>query len=205
MCNQSPSVIQRFKYLITGDISTLSVKGYWLSWSREKMSKSLKKKVFKRDSNTCHYCKIIYPVKELTVDHYIPYSVIKQHSLNNLVAACQMCNAAKADINPVDPKDAVRWQKFLKRKFKINGKIIQGIISKQEQAFKEKKIDFSRFLNSVLSLVEKHNFSKRGLCFQRKTNLFIKKNYPDLWEQNIDGFFPKEALNNFLNQEQKAA
>lgn len=63
--------------------------------------------VIYRDDQRCVYCRKRYPVKDLTVDHVIPRSRWRSdterrvgyafNSWENLVSACQRCNATKAN------------------------------------------------------------------------------------------------------------
>ncbi|MCZ2356837.1 MAG: HNH endonuclease [Bacteroidia bacterium] len=50
--------------------------------------------IFRRDSFKCCYC---YSTQDLTVDHLIPRSLGGGDSWENLVTACQKCNAKKAN------------------------------------------------------------------------------------------------------------
>ena len=58
--------------------------------------------VLERDGWHCHYClKPFTDESEVTLDHYVPWSVWRQSKPRNLVAACQPCNNRKADALPV--------------------------------------------------------------------------------------------------------
>lgn len=56
--------------------------------------------VFLRDRWTCQYCGDKYKTHELTFDHVIPRSRGGRTSWDNIVAACQDCNALKGNFMP---------------------------------------------------------------------------------------------------------
>ncbi len=53
--------------------------------------------VYHRDDFTCQYCKIKYPVNNLTFDHVIPQSKGGTTSWDNIVTCCKICNCKKGD------------------------------------------------------------------------------------------------------------
>jgi 5-methylcytosine-specific restriction endonuclease McrA len=53
-----------------------------------------RREVFRRDSHTCQYCG---STKKLTLDHVLPRSKGGTHTWDNVVAACERCNASKGD------------------------------------------------------------------------------------------------------------
>lgn len=57
-----------------------------------------RREVLRRDRHTCQYCG---STKHLTLDHVIPRSKGGQHSWDNVVAACERCNAFKGDRTPL--------------------------------------------------------------------------------------------------------
>ena len=62
---------------------------------RKPMSKRLRFEVFKRDRFACVYCGAHPPGVLLEVDHVHPVAEGGQDELDNLVTACQPCNAGK--------------------------------------------------------------------------------------------------------------
>jgi len=55
--------------------------------------------IFARDGNRCAYCGST-PLEDgakLTLDHIVPYSQGGDHTADNLVTACDSCNASKSD------------------------------------------------------------------------------------------------------------
>jgi len=56
--------------------------------------------VFLRDQWNCQYCGNKFTTKELTFDHVIPRSRGGRTSWDNIVAACQGCNARKGNKMP---------------------------------------------------------------------------------------------------------
>jgi 5-methylcytosine-specific restriction endonuclease McrA len=53
--------------------------------------------VFARDLHTCQYCGEKASTKELTLDHVVPKSKLNEKSWTNIVTACKVCNARKAN------------------------------------------------------------------------------------------------------------
>ncbi|MBD2075892.1 HNH endonuclease [Phormidium sp. FACHB-592] len=51
-----------------------------------------RREVFRRDSHTCQYCG---STKKLTLDHVLPRSKGGSHTWDNVVTACERCNALK--------------------------------------------------------------------------------------------------------------
>jgi hypothetical protein len=77
------------------------------------VSKRTRYEVLNRDGFTCRYChETDVP---LTLDHVVPVALGGSDKPDNLVAACQPCNAGKASVSPdaetVDQvnEDALRW------------------------------------------------------------------------------------------------
>lgn len=57
--------------------------------------------VLKRDGWQCHYCRRPFSDEsEVTLDHYVPWSLWRQSKPRNLVAACDPCNQRKGDALP---------------------------------------------------------------------------------------------------------
>ena len=50
----------------------------------------------------CHYCGQKFPPAQLTMDHLVPLARGGESSKNNLVVACNECNAKKKLNTPVD-------------------------------------------------------------------------------------------------------
>lgn len=85
------------------------------------VSKRTRYEVLKRDNHTCRYCGATAPDVKLTVDHVVPVALGGTDKPDNLVAACQDCNAGKASTSPdaavvEDVKeDDLRWSAALAR------------------------------------------------------------------------------------------
>lgn len=62
---------------------------------RKAMSKSLRFKVFARDSFVCQYCGAHPPAAILHVDHLHPVSKGGKNDIDNLITACEACNLGK--------------------------------------------------------------------------------------------------------------
>lgn len=64
---------------------------------RPKTIKVNRKRIFKRDGNTCQYCGTR---KNLTIDHVIPRSRGGLNTWKNMVTCCSRCNLTKGDKTP---------------------------------------------------------------------------------------------------------
>ncbi|OZH54670.1 HNH endonuclease [Hydrocoleum sp. CS-953] len=58
-----------------------------------------RREVLKRDHHRCQYCGT---TKRLTLDHVIPRSKGGKHSWDNVVTACERCNAFKGNRTPTE-------------------------------------------------------------------------------------------------------
>lgn len=79
------------------------------------VSKRLRFEVLRRDDHACRYCGARAPGVALTIDHVVPVALGGQDVPENLVTACEPCNAGKSSITPEAPlvadvaDDALRW------------------------------------------------------------------------------------------------
>lgn len=84
------------------------------------VSKRTRYEVLKRDNHTCRYCGGAAPDVKLTVDHVTPVALGGSDAPDNLVAACQDCNAGKSSTAPDAAvvadvaQDALRWAAAIK-------------------------------------------------------------------------------------------
>ncbi len=83
---RSPSVILHIPEHIR--LTSVNPERHW------KVPPVSRREVFRRDNHTCQYCG---STKHLTLDHVIPRSKGGGHTWDNVVTACQTCNATKAD------------------------------------------------------------------------------------------------------------
>jgi hypothetical protein len=65
--------------------------------SERNMPSGIRFEVLRRDNFTCTYCGRAAPKVTLHVDHRVPWKVVKNHSIDNLVTACADCNLGKKD------------------------------------------------------------------------------------------------------------
>ncbi|MEL6674758.1 MAG: HNH endonuclease [Bacteroidota bacterium] len=65
--------------------------------------------IFKRDNNRCVYCGAR---DSLTIDHVVPKSQGGRDSWDNLVTACQRCNAKKGNRTPEEAGMSMRHKPF---------------------------------------------------------------------------------------------
>ncbi len=61
------------------------------AWWKQKLAQGL-----------CHYCEKKFSPKQLTMDHLVPIARGGESTKNNLVVACNECNAKKKLHTPVD-------------------------------------------------------------------------------------------------------
>lgn len=85
------------------------------------VSKRLRYEVLRRDNHTCRYCGAAAPDVKLTVDHVVAVALGGEDKPENLVTACQPCNAGKSSssadaalIGDVE-QDALRWSRAMER------------------------------------------------------------------------------------------
>ena len=68
------------------------------------------------DSFVCPYCLKVFPLKQATRDHILPYSRFYDNSEKNIVLACKACNNEKGSLTPDEyaewktTKDIERWR-----------------------------------------------------------------------------------------------
>lgn len=70
--------------------------------NRQKISKSVRFEILRRDNFACRYCGVAAPVAVLHIDHVIPVKHGGTNDLWNLTAACQECNLGKSDGVPIE-------------------------------------------------------------------------------------------------------
>jgi len=56
----------------------------------------------KRSTGICHYCREVFPPKELTMDHVIPVARGGRSEKFNLVPCCKSCNTRKRQMLPAE-------------------------------------------------------------------------------------------------------
>lgn len=75
--------------------------------------------IFRRDNDTCQYCKKSYIKSELTLDHVVPRSSGGKSTWDNIVCCCVKCNRKKGGRTPVqagmkllNKPDKPKWSLF---------------------------------------------------------------------------------------------
>lgn len=58
--------------------------------------------VLLRDGHTCQYCNTVFEARALNYDHVLPRSRGGKTDWENIVMACYVCNAKKADRTPTE-------------------------------------------------------------------------------------------------------
>lgn len=83
------------------------------------VSKRLRFEIFRRDNHTCRYCGAAGKGVTLVVDHVTPEALGGNDQPDNLVTACEPCNAGKSSMAPDQPvvadvrQDAFRWSRAM--------------------------------------------------------------------------------------------
>lgn len=190
----------RIKFLFSGNINDIKTKGYYLTWHRDQMPKSLKNKVFARDVYVCKYCNHLFPVAELTIDHYIPFSVVKEHKEENLVTSCQDCNSAKGHINPNDPEHKEDWDNFMKRKIepRKSSVVLTELLFELEKEFINKEYTFETLITQVHKLYKNKPHDSKKITFRKPTNNIIKNEHKDFWLMTKQGSFSIDSIELYL-------
>ena len=67
--------------------------------SRRKTYKSIKWKLYQK-SKRCHWCKELFKLKDLTLEHIIPLDRGGLDNANNMTLACAPCNHARGNNMP---------------------------------------------------------------------------------------------------------
>lgn len=106
------------------------------------VTKRLRFEVLRRDGFACRYCGAKAPHVELTVDHVTPRALGGTDTADNLVAACQPCNAGKTSSSPSEPTvadvaaDALRWSAAVRA--------AQGMLAARERLADDQIEQFDR-------------------------------------------------------------
>lgn len=64
-----------------------------------------RERLLSEQNNKCYYCKKPLTRSTATLDHVIPISKVKQHSIRNCVVACFTCNNNKDNKKVYKPSD----------------------------------------------------------------------------------------------------
>ena len=56
------------------------------------------KNVFTKDEGKCVHCENIFPIKQITIDHTLPFKRGGKHEVNNLAVSCFKCNSTKGSM-----------------------------------------------------------------------------------------------------------
>lgn len=88
---------------------------------RERINPRMRFEILTRDGYRCSYCGATPDDAELHVDHVIPVALGGRTVPENLVTACQPCNAGKSSMPPGSElvaaveRDALRWASAIRR------------------------------------------------------------------------------------------
>lgn len=114
---------------------------------RKPIGKSLRFKVFKRDSFACQYCGATPPAAVLEIDHIHPVSKGGENGIDNLITACFDCNRGKsAGLLTSIPQsltdkaellaEKMAQLKAFERSIRAKRKREEGLIDEVEQVFR---------------------------------------------------------------------
>ncbi|MDY0219578.1 MAG: HNH endonuclease [Desulfobacterium sp.] len=67
----------------------------------------------RRSQGICHYCKRVFPPRELTMDHLVPVARGGMSIKSNVVPCCKDCNTKKRQLLPLE------WDEYMKTLSKI--------------------------------------------------------------------------------------
>lgn len=96
----------------------------------------------KRDAFTCQYCGTALPSGDLTVEHILPRSRGGPTSWENCVAACESCNARKADRTPKEAGMKLR-SKPVRPNWRPRIRVPQGAVRESWQPFLAKELELA--------------------------------------------------------------
>jgi CRISPR/Cas system Type II protein with McrA/HNH and RuvC-like nuclease domain len=68
-----------------------------------------RKRIFKRDNNTCGYCG---SQKNLTIDHIVPKSRGGKNTWENMITCCSRCNSVKDDRTPEEAGMKLKFKPY---------------------------------------------------------------------------------------------
>jgi CRISPR/Cas system Type II protein with McrA/HNH and RuvC-like nuclease domain len=68
-----------------------------------------RKRIFKRDNNTCGYCG---SQKNLTIDHIVPKSRGGKNTWDNMITCCSRCNSVKDDRTPEEAGMKLKFKPY---------------------------------------------------------------------------------------------
>ncbi len=83
--------------------------------------------IFARDSNTCQYCRKVFPKNELSIDHVIPRSYGGKSIWENVVCCCFTCNRTKGGRTPKQAHMKLHVQPRKPRWTPLNRASLNGI------------------------------------------------------------------------------
>jgi 5-methylcytosine-specific restriction enzyme A len=94
---------------MTSDFDIVFQDDIFIKKQREKARKMRGSQWWKRKRSTgvCHYCKKIFPPKDLTMDHVIPLARGGRSEKINLVPCCKVCNTKKKQMIPAE------WEAYM--------------------------------------------------------------------------------------------
>jgi hypothetical protein len=79
-------------------------------FGRRSIGARLRFRVLPRDGFRCRYCGATASDVQLVIDHVWPVVQGGGNEFENLVAACQPCNAGKADLELLPPEEEKLWE-----------------------------------------------------------------------------------------------
>lgn len=129
-----------------------------------KKKKTLKKYIYERDNQRCHFCNKELKFKQISLDHYLPKSENGVDDIFNIVLSCKKCNKEKKNRIPED------YESILIKHFK------QGVKDKKITA-SALKIKYDELLTMV-SFVYRIEYIGKSIVLQGgKYRFYVKNNH----------------------------
>lgn len=133
------------------------------------ITKNIRALIYKKSKGKCEYCKHPIMYKEMTLDHYIPFSESLDNSTNNLRATCHICNSAKKNLNP---KNKNEWKSFMNTNDK---RFILNQIYHLTNKFINNKIELPEFKNNLINIINESNIHTKHLHLSPKHYKLLKE------------------------------
>lgn len=94
----------------------------------------------RRDEHTCQYCGAALAMDDLTIEHILPSSRGGPTTWENCVAACESCNARKADRTPQEAGMKLR-SKPLRPNWRSRLRLPSGVVRASWEPFLAKELE----------------------------------------------------------------
>lgn len=99
MLNKASKKLKDYKIV---DLETMVVIGDVHKTKRKQFTQTERTKIYNKSKGRCAICGKFIPCDSFTIDHIIPLARGGTNAMDNLQAACGVCNLIKQDILPED-------------------------------------------------------------------------------------------------------